>query len=122
MTYEETPKEAKLHEGSASSVRPHVRVSKAFTWRYPKRGVGYGCSPTIHAGNLSSRPLWGKTEISIPHSPAAFKREMRFLELARRLARRARPTRRLLLVLCAVRHLCEYVSRRCHYYAHAGGR
>ena len=31
MTYEEAPKEAKLHEGSASSVRPHVRVSKAFT-------------------------------------------------------------------------------------------
>ena len=82
MTYEETPKEAKLHEGSASSVRPHVRVSKAFTWRYPKRGVGYGCSPTIHAGNLSSRPLWGKTEISIPHSPAGFKREMPFLEIA----------------------------------------
>ena len=40
---------------------------------------------------------------------------------ARRLARRARPTRRLLLVMCAVRHLCEYVSRRCHYYAQAGG-
>ena len=45
-----------------------------------------------------------------------------FENCARRLARRARPTRRLLLVLCAVRHLCEYVSRRCHYYAHAGGR
>ena len=31
-------------------------VSQAFTQRYPKRGGGYGCSPTIHAGNLSSRP------------------------------------------------------------------
>ena len=31
-----------------------------------------------------------------------------------RLARRARPIRRLLLVMCAVRQLFENVSRRCH--------
>ena len=62
MTYEETPKEAKLHEGSASSVRnteggetarrqcffcaSSCESFQGFHVTRPKRGTGYGCSPT----------------------------------------------------------------------------
>ena len=46
MTLKETPKEANLHEGSASSVRPLEISFSRFLSTRPKRGGGYGCSPT----------------------------------------------------------------------------
>ena len=64
---EDTPKEAKLHEGSASSVRLPSQVSNAFLRRYPKRGDGYFSSPPTHAGNLYALPFHGQDEIIIPH-------------------------------------------------------
>ena len=39
-----------------------------------------------HAGNLSSR-LFGQDKMSIPYSPAGFKREMRFLEIVQGFVR-----------------------------------
>jgi len=41
----------------------------------PKRGGGYGCSPSNHAGNLLLHPLTGKTGRIIPHRKIKYKRE-----------------------------------------------
>jgi len=48
----------------------------------PRLGGGYFSSPPIRAGNLFVPPLWGRSEVIIPHPPVGIKRETRFLEVS----------------------------------------
>ena len=72
-TFRDTTKEAKLHEGSAFSLRLCVSSFLHFHTTLPKRGGGYVCSSTTHVGHLSSHP-YGQDEMSITDFPVGFKR------------------------------------------------
>ena len=63
-------KEAKLHEGSASSLCLHCASFRGFRMTRPKRGGGYGCSPPHHAGNLLLCPCEAKRRESYQITPA----------------------------------------------------
>ena len=73
----DTTKEAKLHEGSALSLRPCESLLLHFLSTRPKRGGGYGCSPTTHAGNLFAPPYSGETARMIPYPAANCKRNLK---------------------------------------------
>ena len=64
----DTPKEAKLHEGSASSVRRSGLSFSGFTSdAIPNAARVTFSSPPTHAGNLYVLPFYGQDEIIIPH-------------------------------------------------------
>ena len=84
-TLKDTTKEAKLHEGSASSLRLSGDRLSGFHPTRPKRGGGYGCSPPHHAGNLIVSPSYAKATESktariIPYRKIKYKRKFVIIE------------------------------------------
>ena len=68
MTLKDTPKEAKLHEGSASSVRLSGVSFSRFHLTLPKRGDGYFSSPpTLLRANATEGKPRGQSGCFTPY-------------------------------------------------------
>ena len=82
ITHENAPREAKLHEGSASLVRFLESSFLHFTRNaIPNAAMATFSSPPTHAGNLYASPSYRQDETIIPHHGGVCKREFEIINL-----------------------------------------